>query len=321
MKVKKVYACFNVDMDLKLKSSSGGIFFSLAEYVFERKGIVYGVAMTEDCYSAEFISVVDKSSLVKLCGSKYLQAKIGNTFKKVKQDLQTGRTVMFTGTACQINGLKNFLGKEYDNLICVDVICHGVPSAALWEKYVKNQEKKYNGKLIDINFRCKDKNWENYGLKETFENYKENNLKTIYVSRNEDSYMQLFLKDYCLRPSCYNCIVKNHKISDLTIGDFWGINDVASEMNDGMGTSLVIIRTNKGENVFDSISHKIKMKEVTYEQSVKYNTAEFNSVNCPIYRKKFYTDLKLMDFNKFEKKYLKNTLISKIIRKLTNLVN
>ena len=141
MGVLNVYACYNINNDLRLNSSSGAIFTSIAEYVLSKQGVVYGVAMSEDCYSAEFISVKNNKELGKLRGSKYLQAKLGNTFKLIKKDLISKKMVLFTGTGCQINGLKKFLGKNYENLICVDVICHGVPSPALWRKYVNHQEK------------------------------------------------------------------------------------------------------------------------------------------------------------------------------------
>ena len=165
MKPEKVYACYNKDKDVRLSSSSGAVFSSLAEYVLNKKGIGYGVAMSEDCYSAEFIAVTDRSGLTKLRGSKYLQAKVGDTFKKVKVELQAGRLVLFTGTGCQVNALKKYLGKGYDNLICMDVICHGAPSPALWKKYAEYQEMKNCGKLKGINFRCKDDSWTDFGMK------------------------------------------------------------------------------------------------------------------------------------------------------------
>ena len=153
MGVLKVYACYNTDKDVRLSSSSGAVFSSLAENVLEQQGVVYGVAMSEDCYSAEFISVTSKKQLTKLRGSKYLQAKIGNTYRSVKEALSSGKLVLFSGTGCQVNGLKSFLGKDYENLICVDVICHGAPSPALWRKYATYQEQKNGGKLKGINFR------------------------------------------------------------------------------------------------------------------------------------------------------------------------
>lgn len=278
----KTYACYNIDKGVRLSSSSGAVFSLLAEYVLEQHGVVYGVAMSEDCYSAEFISVTCKEQLTKLRGSKYLQAKVGNSYKRVKEDLVSGTPVLFSGTGCQVNGLKSFLGKEYENLICVDVICHGAPSPALWQKYATYQEQKNGGKLKGINFRCKDNGWTDFGMKEICKSVPNDETKKLYISKDKDAYMQMFLRDYCLRPSCYSCTAKKVKMSDLTIADFWGINAVAPDMNDGMGTSLVLIRTDKGRAIFERISSSMKLKEVSYEAGIKENPAEFRSCVRPI---------------------------------------
>lgn len=303
MKPEKVYACYNKDKDVRLSSSSGAVFSSLAEYVLNKSGIVYGVAMSEDCYSAEFIGVTDSEGLTKLRGSKYLQAKVGNTFKSVKKELQAGKLVLFTGTGCQVNGLKTFLGKDYDNLICMDVICHGAPSPALWREYARDQEKKMGGKLKEINFRCKDDSWVDFGMKEVLSTIPEDSVKKFYISKDKDPYMQMFLRDYCLRPSCYECMVKKEKMSDLTVADFWGIKDVAPEMNNGLGTSLVLIRTKKGQEIFNYISCEMKLKEVTYEAGVKGNPAEYKSCIRPSQRDTFFDDMHTMSFEELEGKY------------------
>lgn len=303
MKPEKVYACYNKDKDVRLSSFSGAVFSSLAEYVLNKSGIVYGVAMSEDCYSAEFIGVTDSEGLTKLRGSKYLQAKVGNTFKSVKKELQAGKLVLFTGTGCQVNGLKTFLGKDYDNLICMDVICHGAPSPALWREYARDQEKKMGGKLKEINFRCKDDSWVDFGMKEVLSTIPEDSVKKFYISKDKDPYMQMFLRDYCLRPSCYECMVKKEKMSDLTVADFWGIKDVAPEMNNGLGTSLVLIRTKKGQEIFNYISCEMKLKEVTYEAGVKGNPAEYKSCVRPSQRDTFFDDMHTMSFEELEGKY------------------
>lgn len=303
MKPEKVYACYNKDKDVRLSSSSGAVFSSLAEYVLNKSGIVYGVAMSEDCYSAKFIGVTDSEGLTKLRGSKYLQAKVGNTFKSVKKELQAGKLVLFTGTGCQVNGLKTFLGKDYDNLICMDVICHGAPSPALWREYARDQEKKMGGKLKGINFRCKDDSWVDFGMKEVLSTIPEDSVKKFYISKDKDPYMQMFLRDYCLRPSCYECMVKKEKMSDLTVADFWGIKDVAPEMNNGLGTSLVLIRTKKGQEIFNYISCEMKLKEVTYEAGVKGNPAEYKSCVRPSQRDTFFDDVHTMSFEELEGKY------------------
>lgn len=319
----KVYACYNTDKDVRLSSSSGAVFSLLAEYILERHGVVYGVKMSDDCYSAKFTRVVDCLELVKLRGSKYLQAKVGNTHKQLREDLVTGRLVLFSGTGCQVNGLKSFLGKDYDNLLCVDVICHGAPSPALWAEYAKYQEQKNGGKLTSVNFRCKDDSWTDFGMNEILSNIPKEELKKLYISKDNDPYMMMFLRDYCLRPSCYECVAKKVKKADLTIADFWGINDVAPEMNDGNGTSLVLLRTEKGRKIFEAISNNLKLKEVPYEDGVRSNPAEYKSCARPLQRDMFFDDMHHISFEELEKKYAeprKVPFMSRVKRKIKNTI-
>lgn len=306
----KTYAAI-YDDEIRKDSSSGGVFSLIASRVLKNNGSIYGVAMTDDCYSAEFVRVVDKNDLAKLRGSKYFQAKMNNTFKLVKKDLQDGIEVLFSGTGCQINGLKLFLGREYTNLTCVDVICHGVPSPALWKKYAVYQEEQH-GKLQSVNFRCKDDSWQNFGMKEN----------QLYISMDKDSFMRMFLRDYCLRPSCYKCIAKEDKKSDITIADFWGIDNVAPEMNDEHGTSLVIVRTDKGTELFESIKDKLKMKEVSYEEGVKSNPSDYKSVRRPKQRDTFFDDMNSLTFPELEEKYAADIKIAfsvKVKRKIKSM--
>lgn len=319
-----VYAGYNLNYDMRISSSSGAIFSLLAENVLDQNGIVYGVGMSDDCYSAEFMRVSDKIGLARLRGSKYLQAKVGGIYKQVKCDLISGKRVLFSGTGCQVNALKNFLGKEYGNLICVDVICHGAPSPALWKKYVEYQEKKHEGKLKWVDFRCKDDSWTNFGMKEVLEGIPHGQEKQVYISKDQDSYMQMFLRDYCLRPSCYNCVAKKVKMSDLTIADFWGINEVAPEMDDGKGTSLILIRTKLGMKMFEAICSELKLKEVDYEDGVRSNPAEYRSCNRPPQRETFFKDMGYMTFEELAKKYaapMKKTLKTRVKRIIKILIN
>ncbi|MGN0151048.1 MAG: Coenzyme F420 hydrogenase/dehydrogenase, beta subunit C-terminal domain [Wujia sp.] len=300
----KTYAAY-YDNKIREESSSGGIFSVLAQQF----DVVYGVAMTEDCYGAEFVRT--QNDITSLRGSKYFQAKVGDTFKQVKKDLEGGNQVLFSGTGCQVNGLKKYLQKEYDNLICVDVICHGTPSPKLWREYVMYQESKY-GKLLNVNFRCKVRGWIDYGSK----------LNNIYFSHYKDSFMRMFLRNYCLRPSCYECQAKHYKMSDITIADFWGIEKVAPEMADGMGTSLVITRTNRGQKLFDMVKEELQWKEVSYEDGVRGNPSEYSSVARPMLRNSFFDDLKKLSFEEMEKKYaadIKVPFLIKILRKIKRL--
>ena len=317
------YACSLKDDSIRMSSSSGAVFSALASYVLSKKGVVYGVAMSEDCYSAEYISVIDEEGLVKLRGSKYLQAKVGNTYKQVQSDLLDGKYVLFTGTGCQVSGLKNFLGKDYDNLICVDVICHGAPSPALWRKYVLHQEEKYGGKLKYVNFRCKDQGWTDFGMKEAMSTIPEKHMRQSFISKNNDPYMQMFLRDYCLRPSCYECPAKKVKMSDISIADFWGIQRVAPDMNDEKGTSLVLIRTMKGKDVFDKVLEQFRYREVSYEDGVSGNKAEYQSAKRPNQRDSFFLDMENLTFDDLSKIYavpIKVPVKTKIKRQIKKIV-
>ena len=298
----KTYAGIYNNNEIRENSSSGGIFSALAD----KFDVVYGVAMTNDCYGAEIIRV--EGDISPLRGSKYFQAKVGDTFKQVKKDLEDGRKVLFSGTGCQINGLTMLLGKEYPNLFLLDIICHGTPSPKLWREYAKYQEKKH-GKLESVNFRCKDDSWIDFGIKEN----------QIYISKDTDPFMCMFLRNYCLRPACYDCHAKHYQKSDMTIADFWGIENVAPEMNDGRGTSLVITRTEKGQELFDSIKSELKWKEVSYEDGVKGNPSEYSSVARPQQRETFFEDLDQLPFEEMEKKYaadIKVSLARKVMRKI-----
>lgn len=272
---------------IREKSSSGGIFSLLASQF----DVVYGVAMTKDNYECEVVRM--EGDISPLRGSKYFQAKVGESFKLVKKDLEEGKIVLYSGTGCQINGLKLFLRKDYSNLFLVDVICHGTPSPKLWREYVKYYERKY-GKLEYVNFRCKVDGWKNFGMQKN----------ELYISKDDDWFMQMFLRDYCLRPSCYECHAKKYKMADITIADFWGIENVAPEMNDDRGTSLVIIRSDKGKKMFDSVKSDLRWKEVSYGDAVKGNPSEYSSVKRPVQRDYFFRDLNRYGFKRTAKKYV-----------------
>ena len=300
----KTFAAIYNDNEIRENSSSGGVFSALAG----KFDVVYGVAMTEDCYGAEMIRV--EGDISSLRGSKYFQAKMGGAFKLVRKDVEEGRKVLFSGTGCQINGLSKFLGKEYPNLFLLDIICHGTPSPKLWREYAEYQESKY-GKLKSVNFRCKEDSWSDFGMKEN----------QLYISKNKDPFMRMFLSNFCLRPSCYECHAKNYKCADMTIADFWGIENVAPEMDDGRGTSLVIARTEKGLALFSSVSDKLKWKEVYYEDAIKGNPSELFSVARPPQRNDFFEDLSEMSFEEMKKKYAADVSFPrKIVRKLKRVI-
>lgn len=306
-----VYAAY-YDNYIRMQSSSGGVFTALAEEIISSGGVVYGVTMSNDCYSAEFIRIDNADNLNLIRGSKYIQANIDDTFQSVKIDLENDLLVLFSGTGCQVDGLKCFLRKNYNNLICVDVVCHGTPSEKLWREYLKFIEKQY-GKITKVNFRYKiNESWKSFGMKEN----------EVIVPKYDDPYMLLFLNNYSLRPSCYNCRAKFYKMADITIADLWGISKIAPEIYDKKGANLVIIRSIKGSNLFNRIKQRLITKKITYEEGVKYNSPEYKSVQKPQNRESFYADLNNIGFEQLLPKYLTRfRTIGKIKNKINRIVD
>lgn len=300
------YACFNKDKKIRKESSSGGIFTLLASYVIDNGGIVYGAAFNE-AFEVEHIEVTNKQDLSKLRGSKYVQSNLGNTYSKIKEHLNQNRLVYFSGTPCQIDGLLCFLNRKYDNLICQDLICHGVPSPNVWKKYLKEKNKDFKNIPKKINFRNKEYGWESFDMCIEYDNFTYNK---IY---HKDSFMQMFLKDLCLRPSCYDCHSKSlHRNSDITLADFWGIKEVCPEMYDNKGTSLVFVNSNKGKKLFDKISKDIKYQKVDINKAVKYNIAAYKSADIPKKRNAFMKEIFDNSFDKITQKYTKTNKVVKL---------
>lgn len=291
----KAYACYNLDEQIRKESSSGGVFTLLASKSIDKGGVVYGAAFNYN-FKVEHIKVTTKEELSKLRGSKYVQSRIGSTYKEVRELLENHKLVYFSGTPCQIDGLLGFLKKDYDNLICQDIVCHGVPSPKVWKHYLKQFNLEKDARIL---FRDKSSGWDSYSF--TIEQV---NRFTQLSSQND--YMKVFLKDLCLRPSCYNCHSKSlHRNSDITLADFWGIKEVCPALYDNKGTSLVFINSKKGQELFEKIISDIKYQEVDINKAVKYNSSAYKSVNIPKKRKEYLKGVFSSNFNKFSKKYTK----------------
>ena len=293
---KTVLGAFSKNDEEKRKSSSGGIFSLLAEVVLKQNGIVFGMSLSDDCKTAHTISIDNNKELYKLRGSKYFQGEIDDSFINAKKYLDEGRVVLFSGTPCQIAGLYSFLGKKYDNLLTVDVVCHGVPSQLLWRKYIQNDEQNRNSIIKSVNFRSKRISWEEFGLEETFS---DNTIKFETLSHN--FYLQLFLKNYCLRHSCYNC--KTKLVADITLGDLWEGKKFFSNIFNEKGTSLVLINSEHGRVFFEKIYSNIVYADIDYDNVVRTNPCIISSVPKPSERDSFYIDLHCLPFEQFEKKY------------------
>lgn len=295
-KIPMAYAVYAKDNMIREDSSSGGMFTLLAEKVLEKKGIVFGAAF-DDKWQVKHIAIDDANKLYLLRGSKYLQSKIEDTFIQVKNALNKGKEVLFSGTECQIVALKKFLGKEYCNLITVGVLCHGVPSPKVWKKYLEFREKEANSKVENITFRNKCSGWKEYSLTIRFKN-KEQYSEIFY----QDLYMKMFLNNICLRPSCHACRFKElNRKSDITIGDFWGIEQIASEMDDDRGTSLVLVHSTKGMEILKSILNRVEIKEVDANCSLPKDADSRHSVPIHRNREKLFEEIEKVDIDKLGK--------------------
>ena len=311
----QAFACINKDENIRLQSSSGGVFSLIAEYVLSQNGVVFGAAFDDD-FGVHHVEILSENELRRLRGSKYLQSTIGDTFKKSEKYLKQGKKVLFSGTPCQISGLKSYLGKDYDNLVLLDIICHGVPSPFVWKVYINFCRAHSNSNIREIYFRDKTYGWKNFSLKKIFADGVQS-IQTL----NNDKFMVSFLKNLCLRPSCYNCHSKSlERESDITLADFWGVDNILPEMNDDKGTSLVFVNSPKGREVFDRISENMIYKEVDIMEAVKYNSSAYKSVDYPKNRDKFMKLVKRMDFDKALYKSTKVSIIKKIINKVKMII-
>lgn len=306
----KVYAAKNTNEEEQLKSSSGGIFILLAKEVIHQGGVVFGVKFNEKWEVVHEYAETEED-IQKFMGSKYVQSRIGNTYAQAKEFLKQGRKVLYTGTSCQIAGLKKFLRKDYDNLLTVDVICHGVPSPKVWRRYIdelKGNARKgknsvsspfiqsvsegdvSNVQIESISFRDKRTGWKKFSfaftLAEASADGKKNSVSLSHIF-NEDPYMQLFLRNLILRPSCYQCPAKAGKSqSDLTIADFWGIERFHPDFDDERGVGLMMVNSHKGQQVL--LSLPLYLQNVSYEDAIIGNPVYLKSVSRHPKRKKCF---------------------------------
>lgn len=293
------YAMLCKDREVRRESSSGGIFSLLAKEVIRQGGVVLGVAMSDDYKSAKHIAVDSMNELYKLRGSKYIQSDVGNAFAVAEGCLKTGKTVLFTGTPCQIEGLKSFLRTDYENLFCMDIVCHGVPSEVVWREYIKYREGKAQSSVSGVSFRHKEFGWKSYSMLVEFENKKR--YLDIFTS---DLYARLFLQNLSLRPACYACSFKKiNRVSDITVADFWGVENVVPEMDDDMGVSLVMVHSKKGQEILSKVCNETNKVQVEFNLIKKYNSAVIHSAKYNEKRGMFFKDLGNVSFDKLVKKY------------------
>lgn len=251
----RLFAAHTRDAELRQKSSSGGVFGELARLILAQGGVVFGAAWDRDTQSVAHRSIQNLADLKLLLGSKYVQSETRQTFQEVKQFLKEERLVLYSGTPCQNSALRLFLGRDYDNLITVDIICHGVAAPAVLARYLQSLGL---GPFENVLFRDKSVSWQNFSFAAQSEKSEASqNLGTM----KENVYLQGFLSNLYLRHSCHSCSSADKLSSDLTLGDYWNIGAVLPTWKNQKGTSAVLVATAKGQQLFDKISPRLERQE------------------------------------------------------------
>lgn len=310
------YAAKTNEETIRAQSSSGGVFSVIAEKVLKNNGIVYGAAFDEK-FVVKHIGISSIDDLDLLRRSKYVQSDLNNCFTDIESNLKDGKTVLFTGTPCQVEGLLSCLRKPYDNLVTMDFVCHGVPAPAVWEHYKNHIEKQYKSTITNVNFRNKSSGWKNSSLEIEFENV------TIYnnIFRN-DPYMKAFLSNMDLRKSCYSCKFKStkHK-SDLTVADYWGIDEIVPEIDDDKGISLLLVNTEKGNALLADIKNHLSLTKTDVEKAFTYNPCIIKSVQEHSFRQYFLTNYNKGNFEKIVNNCINPSYITRLKRKILQIKN
>ena len=260
------FAACNADDEIRKRSSSGGVFTLLAGEILKNGGAVCGAAFDEASHLRHII-IDDEKELPRLCGSKYVQSEIGSVFADIQRRLKQGQEILFVGTPCQAAGLRAYLRKEYDTLYIADLVCHGVPSAAVFERYLKETVENCR-QVSEISFRDKSNGWKQLTLC-----VKDGDQEILKEKASENSYMNGFLGNLFLRPSCSSCKYTScSRIGDITLGDFWGIHVLKKKLDDDKGTSLLLINNRKGRELLEKIRPQLRIcEERPLKDAVKGN--------------------------------------------------
>lgn len=290
-----IYAVKHKNLQTRELSRSGGIFTALTDYILQENGVIYGAVFQKDV-SVKHMRATTKEQRDEMRGSKYVQSVMGNTFKQIRKDLNKNRYVLFSGTSCQVDGLLSYLGKDKDSekLITVDIVCHGVPSIKVLQRYIEWRESLSKSKLERFEFRNKiDFGWADH-------------IETLWMKngRRFDSkvFANIFYSDYSLRPSCYECPYKSiYHPADISIADYWNIDKACPNFNDNKGVSLVLLNTKKGEKIFEEIKDSVIRKQTRIEDSLQMPFIK--SSERPKDRQNFWKCLNETDFGMIAKRY------------------
>lgn len=298
---------------IRLDSSSGGAFTAIGSLVLEKGGVVFGTAY-DDFFHVHHTYVENVYDLKKFRNSKYVQSDMGDSFIQAKQFLNAGRWVCFSGTPCQIEGLSKYLGRQYDRLVLVDVVCHGIPSPLIWDKYLEYQKTDVD-KPDNIRFRDKY-----YGYKYSTMSIIRNGKNIYHAGSQLDPMLRAFFSDICDRPSCYSCpFKKRYRVSDLTIWDCFSVYDFDKNMDDDKGTTRLLCHTKKGQRIVHEMQKNIRCKEVLPDKLVTGVKEMYESVKLNPKREQFMKDALNLSGHELFAHYFPITLNVKIktyVRKL-----
>lgn len=304
-----VFAAKNADEDIRAKSTSGGMFSVFADEIISNNGVVYGVAYAED-----FTVQHERADSLEICerfrGSKYVQSELSDCFKKVKEDLESGRRVLFTGTPCQIAGLKTFLGDKAhsENIILCEIICHGAPSPKLWKEHIALLESERGSRVVNYRNRSKVLGWHGHNEHVFFENGKEE-----YKTKLSQLHKDLFYAHLSIRPSCYACEhTQFPRSADISIADFWGIENFLPDFDDNKGTSMLILNTSKAMDFYNQVKDKLICRESNIADAFYDNHKKPAKMN--VNRESFWRDYKARGYLYVAQKYSAYTAIGRIKR-------
>lgn len=303
---QKAFLVQHKDDSVRLDSSSGGAFTAIASYILSKGGVVFGAAYDEH-FQVRHCYVEDTEELWKFRNSKYVQSDMDDCFRQAREFLKVGRWVCFSGTPCQIEGLNRFLGKTYENLVLVDVVCHGIPSPLIWNRYLEYQ-------------RVEEQKPDNIRFRDKFYGYKYSTMsmtkdgKNIYHSGSQlDPMLRAFFTDICDRPSCYECpFKKRYRVSDMTIWDCFSVYDFDKAMDDDKGTTRVLCDTKKAASIMQEITGVARCREVEADSLISGVREMFESVPLNPKRENFFHDAVRMDGMELFKKYYPITVKVKI---------
>lgn len=312
------YAAEHKNLEVVFDSTSGGLFSALADRMYRDSGYVGGAIFNEDFSVREYISN-KKEDLPKLRSSKYLQSNAEGFYKEIKGLLVKGEKVLVCGTPCQMAALRAYLRKEYENLIIVDFICRGVNSPKIWRKYLDSFEERYGSKVVYAKAKSKEYGWRNLTQKVVLDNG-----KAYYETRDTSNFTKGYLHTnaYC-RPSCYDCKFKGFpRMADITVADFWGVENVDQSLEKNLGTSLVMVNSKKGAEYFEKIKPRINFLEVPFESILAGNPSLVEPLEpSRVDRDQFFEDVDKMTFTQLAEKYINASSQKKLTwkRRLKNL--